>query len=83
MVIKINKFFARLQPTEAREQNGLKTETVQGTFGVGKEPINSAEIENFLLSGTWYSNINIGSRRPKIEFIVVVVVSTEMHLVVI
>ena len=39
MLRKINEFFSRLQPTEAREQNGVKTETVQGTFGVGKEPV--------------------------------------------
>ncbi len=55
VVTKINKFFSRLQPTEAREQNGLKTETVQGTFGVGKEPINSAEIE-YNVNGTLESH---------------------------
>lgn len=35
-VTKINKFSSRFHPTDAHEQNGLKTETVQGTFGVGK-----------------------------------------------
>jgi len=50
-VTKINKFFSRLQPTEAREQNGVKTETVQGTFGIGKEPVNGAEIE-YNVNGT-------------------------------
>ena len=54
-VTKINKFYSRLQPTEAREQNGLKTEIVQGTFGVGKEPINGAEIE-YNVNGTLESH---------------------------
>lgn len=50
-VTKINKFFSRLQPTEAREDHGMKTETVQGTFGVGKEPLNGAEFE-YNVNGT-------------------------------
>lgn len=50
-VTKIDKFFSRLQPTEAREQNGVKTEIVQGTFGVGEEPVNGAEIE-YNVNGT-------------------------------
>ncbi len=54
-VTKITKFSSRFQPTEAREQNGLKTEVVQGTFGVGKEPINSAEIE-YNVNGTLESH---------------------------
>jgi len=54
-VTKINKFFSRLQPTEAREQNGPKTETVEGTFGVGKEPVNGAEIE-YNVNGTLESH---------------------------
>jgi hypothetical protein len=54
-VTKINKFYSRLQPTEAREQNGLKTETVVGTFGVGKEPVNGAEIE-YNVNGTLESH---------------------------
>jgi len=43
-VTKINKFFARLQPIEARELNGGKIETVEGTFRIGKEPVNEAQI---------------------------------------
>ncbi len=35
-VTKINKFASTFHPIEAREQNGIKTETVVGTFGVGK-----------------------------------------------
>jgi hypothetical protein len=54
-VVKINKFYSRLQPTEAREQNGIKTETVVGTFGIGKEPINGAEIE-YNVNGTLESH---------------------------
>jgi hypothetical protein len=34
---KINKFDARIHPTEAREQDGQKTEIVEGYFGVGKD----------------------------------------------
>lgn len=50
-VTKITKFFSRIQPTESREQNGAKIETVEGTFGIGKEPINGAEIE-YNVNGT-------------------------------
>lgn len=50
-VTKINKFFSRLQPIEAREHNGVKTEIVQGTFRIGKEPVNGAEIE-YNVNGT-------------------------------
>ncbi len=32
---KIYKFEARFHPTEAREQNGLKIETVVGSYSVG------------------------------------------------
>lgn len=53
-VTKINKSYSRLQPTEASEQNGVKTEIVQGTFGVGKEPVNGAEIE-YNVNGTLIS----------------------------
>lgn len=54
-VTKVNKFFSRLQPTEAREQDGQKIETVQGTFGVGDEPVNGAEIE-YNVNGTLESD---------------------------
>lgn len=54
-VTKIDKFFSRLQPTEAREQNGLKIETVEGTFRIGKEPVNGAEIE-YNVNGTLESH---------------------------
>jgi len=54
-VTKINKFYSRLQPTEARDQNDVKTEIVQGTFGIGKEPVNSAEIE-YNVNGTLESH---------------------------
>jgi len=50
-VTKITKFFSRIHPTEAREQNGVKTETVQGAFGIGQEPINGAEFE-YNVNGT-------------------------------
>ena len=36
-ITKINKFSSRFHPTDAQELNGLKTETVQGYFGVGKD----------------------------------------------
>jgi hypothetical protein len=50
-VTKISKFSSRIHPTEAREHNGIKTEIVQGTFGVGEEPVNGAEIE-YNVNGT-------------------------------
>jgi hypothetical protein len=52
-VTKINKFNSRIHPTEAREQNGAKTEIVQGTFGVGE--LNEAEIE-YNVNGTLESD---------------------------
>ena len=37
-VTKIKKFDMTIHPTEARERNGIKTETVVGTFSVGEDP---------------------------------------------
>ena len=37
-VTKIKKFNMTIHPTEARERNGIKTETVVGTFSVGEDP---------------------------------------------
>lgn len=50
-VTKINKFYADFSPIQESEQNGLKTEIVQGTFGFGQEPVNGAEIE-YNVNGT-------------------------------
>lgn len=50
-VKKILGIYSDFKPTEEREEQGQKIETVEGTFRIGKEPINEAEYE-YNVNGT-------------------------------
>ncbi len=44
-VTKILNAFSRFQPVEERQENGKTIQTLEGTFRIGKEPVNDAEYE--------------------------------------
>ena len=48
---KINGLYSSFRPTEEREENGQKIENVEGTFRIGKEPVNEAEYQ-YNINGT-------------------------------
>ena len=50
-VKKIFGIYSDFTPTEEREKNGQTIETVEGTFRIGKEPVNEAEFE-YNINGT-------------------------------
>ena len=50
-VKKILGIYSIFRPTEEREENGQKIETVEGTFRVGKEPVNEADY-TYNMNGT-------------------------------
>lgn len=50
-VTKILNAFSRFQPVEERQENAKTIQTVEGTFRIGKEPINEAEYE-YNINGT-------------------------------
>ena len=50
-VKKILGIYSSFRPTEEREENGQKIETVEGTFRVGKEPVNEADY-TYNMNGT-------------------------------
>ena len=50
-VTKILNVFLDFQPIEERKENGKTIQTVEGTFRIGKEPINEADYE-YNINGT-------------------------------
>ncbi len=48
---KILNIESRFQPLDEREENGKTVESITGTFGLGKEPINNAEF-TYNINGT-------------------------------
>jgi hypothetical protein len=54
-VTKVTKFYGDISPIQESEEGGVKTEIVQGTFGIGQEPVNGAEFE-YNVNGTLESH---------------------------
>ena len=50
-VTKILNAYSRFQPVEERQENGKTIQTIEGTFGFGREPVNSAEF-TYNVNGT-------------------------------
>ena len=50
-ITKILNVFLDFQPVEERKENGKTIQTVEGTFRIGKEPINEADYE-YNINGT-------------------------------